>query len=260
MFVFGVNDFRKIFYTRVHVWHHLKIKSNWKYNSIWPKKSLSTHKIISVPILPLNAFRNYSLLTHSSHTRTNLILAPTHAPTSTPHTIRWQALATQPSQGQPRSCRPYRCSFCPDHVAPSRLHPSTSSFAPRSHPSTSSFALRSHPSTSEIASTQPHCHASPLHISDPPPPSPPPPSSKLPSSMSSDPHPSYPSTYTTQSPFRQTHTHLAQSTPTQSSCRRPLLVPISLFPDLTAAILCWYQSISHSFFLLSPSILCTYCE
>ena len=28
VFVLGVNDFRKIFYTRVHVWHHLKIKSN----------------------------------------------------------------------------------------------------------------------------------------------------------------------------------------------------------------------------------------
>ena len=28
VFVLGVNDFRKIFYTWVHVWHHLKIKSN----------------------------------------------------------------------------------------------------------------------------------------------------------------------------------------------------------------------------------------
>ena len=177
---------------------------------------MPTPKIISVPILPLNAFRNYSLLTHSSHTHTNLILAPTHAPTSTPHTIRWQAPAAQPSQGQPRSCHPHRRPFCSDHATPPR----------------------SHPNTSEIAPTQPHYHAPPLHVTDPPPPSPPPPSSKLPSSMSSDPHPSYPSTYTTQSPFWQTHTHLAQSTPTQSSCRRPLLVPISLFPDLTAAILC----------------------
>ena len=40
---------------------------------------------------------------------------------------------------------------------------------------------------------------------------PPPPLSKLPSSMSSDPHPSYPSTYITQSPFWQTHTHLTRS-------------------------------------------------
>ena len=75
---------------------------------------MSTCKIISVPILPLNAFWNYSLLTHSSNTRTNLISAPTHAPTSTPPTVRRQAPVTQPSQGQPRSCRPHR----PDHVTP----------------------------------------------------------------------------------------------------------------------------------------------
>ena len=56
--------------------------------------------------------------------------------------------------------------------------------------------------------TQPHRHAPPLHVSDPPPPT-----SKLPSSMSSDPHPSYPSTHITHSPFRQTHTHLGRSTP-----------------------------------------------
>ena len=198
---------------------------------------MSTHKIISVPILPSNAFWNYSLLTHSSHTRTNLISAPTHAPTSTPHTVQRQAPTAQPSQGQPRSCRPHRRSFCPNHVTPSRLHPNTGSFAPRSHPNTGSFASRSHPNTSEIAPTQPHRHASPLHISDPPPPSPPPPSSKLPSSMSSDPHPSYPSTHTTQSPFWQTHTHLARSTPTRSSCRRPPLVSISLFPDLATTVL-----------------------
>ena len=73
-------------------------------------------------------------------------------------------------------------------------HPSTGS----SHPSTCS----SHPNIGEIAPTQPHRHAPPLHVSDPPPPS-----SKLPSFMSSNPHLSYPSTHITQSPFRQTHTH-----------------------------------------------------
>ena len=56
--------------------------------------------------------------------------------------------------------------------------------------------------------TQPHRHAPPLHVFDPPPPT-----SKLPSFMSSDPHPSYPSTHITHSPFRQTHTHLGRSTP-----------------------------------------------
>ena len=130
MFVLGVNDFRKIFYTRVHVWHHLKLKSNWKYFQFDRKYSLPTRKIISVPILPLNDFQNYSLLTHSSHTHTNLILAPTHAPTSAPHTIRWQAPAAQPSQGQPRSCHPHRRPFCSDHTTPPRSHPNTSEIAP----------------------------------------------------------------------------------------------------------------------------------
>ena len=49
-----------------------------------------------------------------------------------------------------------------------------------------------HRNRTKIAPTQPHCHAPPLHVSDPPPPS-----SKLPSSMSFDPHPSYPSTHIT---------------------------------------------------------------
>ena len=100
MFVLGVNDFQKIFYTRVHVWHHLKLKSNWKYFQFNRKYSLPTRKIISVPILPSNDFQNYSLLTHSSHTRTNLISALAHAPTSTPHTVRRQASAAQPSQAR----------------------------------------------------------------------------------------------------------------------------------------------------------------
>ena len=56
------------------------------------------------------------------------------------------------------------------------------------------------------------------------------------SSMSSDPHLSYPSTHITQSPFRQTHTHLARSTPTRSSYRRPPLVSISLFPNLSLTL------------------------
>ena len=129
---------------------------------------MQTCKIISVPILPSNAFQNYSL-TNSSHTRTNLISAPAHAPTSTPHTVRRQALAAQPSQGQPRSCRPYHRSLLPNHVAPPR----------------------SHPSTGEIAPIQPHRHAPLLHVFNPPLPSPPLPSSKLPSSMSFNPHPSY---------------------------------------------------------------------
>ena len=107
--------------------------------------------------------------------------------------------------------------------------------------------------------TQPHRHAPPLHVSDPPPPS-----SKLPSSMSSDPHPSYPSTHITQSSFRQTHTHLIWLPPSsvvtdfplsRSGCRRPPLVPISLFPDLSL-----FPSISHFFVLLSLSISCIYCE
>ena len=98
MFVLGVNNFRKIFYTRVHVWHHLKIKSNWKYFQFDRKYFLPTRKISFVPILPSNHFRNYSLLTHSSHTRTNLISTPVHAPTSTPHTVRRQAPTAQPSQ------------------------------------------------------------------------------------------------------------------------------------------------------------------
>ena len=103
--------------------------------------------------------------------------------------------------------------------------------------------------TTEIAPTQPHRHAPLLHVSNPPPPSPPPPPCKLPSSMSSDSHPSYPSTHITQSPFRQTHTHLARSTPTRSSRRRPSLVPISLFPDLAAAVLRWYRSLSFLIYL-----------
>ena len=147
-----------------------KVKLKIKFSLT--EKSLPTPKIIFVPILPLNAFRNYSLLTHSSHTHTNLILAPTHAPTSTPHTIWCQAPAAQPSQGQPRSC----CPFCSDHATPPR----------------------SHPSTSEIAPTQPHYHAPPLHVTNPPPPSPPPPSSKLPIYLynpipiSANPHPACP--------------------------------------------------------------------
>ena len=105
VFVFGVNNFRKIFYTRVHVWHHLKIKSNWKYFQFDQKYSLPTRKIIFVLIFPSNDFRNYSLLTHSSHTCTNLISAPTHALTSTPHTVRRQAPATQPSQAHQAPAR-----------------------------------------------------------------------------------------------------------------------------------------------------------
>ena len=124
MFVLGVNDFRKIFYTRVHVWHHLKLKSNWKYFQFDRKYSLPTRKIISVPILPSNDFQNYSLLTHSSHTRTNLISAPAHAPTSTPHTVRRQAPVAQPSQA------PTRFTL--------RSHPR---IAPRSHRSHQSHRL-----------------------------------------------------------------------------------------------------------------------
>ena len=126
MFVLGVNDFRKIFYTRVHVWHHLKLKSNWKYFQFDRKYSLPTRKIISVPILPSNDFQNYSLLTHSSHTRTNLISAPAHAPTSTPHTVRRQALAAQPSQA------PTRFAL--------RLHPRIAPITP-----IAPIVLRSHP-------------------------------------------------------------------------------------------------------------------
>ena len=74
---------------------------------------MPTCKIIPIPILPSNAFRNYSLITHSFHTRTNLISTPAHAPTSTPPTVRHRAPATQPSQGQPKSCRP----LCPNHAA-----------------------------------------------------------------------------------------------------------------------------------------------
>ena len=123
MFVLGVNDFWKIFYTRVHVWHHLKIKSNWKYFQFDRKYSLPTRKIISVLILPSNDFLNYSILTHSFHTRTNLISAPTHAPTLTPHTVRCQAQAAQPSQARQALAR----------------------FALRSHPKIAPIALRSHP-------------------------------------------------------------------------------------------------------------------
>ena len=161
---------------------------------------MPTRKIISIPILPSNAFRNYSLLSHthqphfSSSPRTNL--NSTHSP--------------MPSSGLPAKPKPAQ-------IVPPPL--------PRSR------------HTTEIAPTQPHRHAPLLHVSNPPPPSPPPPPCKLPSSMSSDSHPSYPSTHITQSPFRQTHTHLARSTPTRSSRRRPSLVPISLFPDLAAAVL-----------------------
>ena len=122
MFLLGVNDFRKIFYTRVHVWHHRKIKSNWKYFQFDRKYSLPTCKIIFVPILPSNHFRNYSLLTHSSHTCTNLISAPAHAPTSTPHTVRSQALAAQPSQARQA---PARFAL--------RLHPRIALRSHRSH-------------------------------------------------------------------------------------------------------------------------------
>ena len=77
---------------------------------------------------PTHAPTNYTPLTH---THTNLISAPTHAPPSTPHIVRRQAPTTQPSQGQPRSC----CPLCPDHAAPPRSHHDcTGSFAPRSHP------------------------------------------------------------------------------------------------------------------------------
>ena len=118
-----------------------------------------SHKTNAAFILPSNEFQDLERererahtrtnQLHSSHTRTNLILALSHAPTSTPHIVRRQAPAAQPSQCQPRSC----CT--------------------------------------KIAPTQPHRHAPLLHVSDPPPPSPPLPLSKRPSSMSSNPHPSY---------------------------------------------------------------------
>ena len=132
MFVLGVNDFRKIFYIRVHVWHHLKIKSNWKYFQFDRKYSLPTRKIIFVLILPSNDFRNYSLLTNSSHTRTNLISAPTHAPTSSPYIVWRQAPTAQPSQAR---------------QAPAR-------FALRSHPRITPIALRSHQDCTDLSLSQ----------------------------------------------------------------------------------------------------------
>ena len=129
VFVLGINDFQKIFYTRVHVWHHLKIKSNWKYFQFDRKYSLPTRKTISVPILPSNNFWNYSLLIHSSHTRTNLISALAHAPTSTPHIVQSQTPAAQPSQARQALVR----------------------FALRSHPRIAPITLRSHWSHPRIA-------------------------------------------------------------------------------------------------------------
>ena len=133
VFVLGINDFRKIFYTWVHVWQHLKIKSNWKDFQFDRKYSLPTHKIISVPILPSNDFRNYSFLTHSSHTHTNLISTPTHAPTSTPHTVRRQPPVAQPSQVKPSqpSSGKIRTEIAPIAL---RSHPR---ITPRSHRSLS---------------------------------------------------------------------------------------------------------------------------
>ena len=178
---------------------------------------MPTCKIISVPIFTFKCFPK--LLT--PHT----LLSHTHQPhfSSSPRTNLNSTLSSMPSSDRLAKSRPAQIvpplprPLHPDHTAP-----------PRSHPSIGSFASRLHPIIGEIAPTQPHHHAPPLHVSDPPPPSP-----KLPSSMSSNSHPSYPSTHITQSPFWQTHTHLARSTPTRSSCRRPSLIPISLFPDLS---------------------------
>ena len=97
--------------------------------------------------------RIYSLLTHSSHTRTNLISAPAHAPTSTPHTVRRQAPAAQPSQGQPSQAKtaklrrdshwertdrtPGSHRDCTDRIDTLRSHRLHPRITPRSHRSLS---------------------------------------------------------------------------------------------------------------------------
>ena len=100
-------------------------------------------------------------ITLLSHTHTNLISAPTHAPPSTPHIVRRQAPTTQPSQGQPRSC----CPLCPDHAAPPRSHHDcTGSFAPRSHPLNLTAMLH------RCMCLIHHCHHHPRHHPTYPPP------------------------------------------------------------------------------------------
>ena len=122
---------------------------------------MPTRKIIYVPILPSNAFRNYSLLTHLSHTRTNLILAPAHTPTLTPPTVWHQAPAAQPSQSQPRSCHPHRYPLRPNHATP----------PPRLRRPTTFLFFLSSSSTLLLPLTQHHWsgrHRPPAHSTPPP--------------------------------------------------------------------------------------------
>ena len=89
------------------------------------------------------------------------------------HSLQSLAVTTHPS-------RQYHCSSTTSRTDATKLssdHPSRP-FPPLNGEVSLSFLL-----------TQPHHHAPLLHVSDPPPPSPPLLSSKLPSSMSSDPHP-----------------------------------------------------------------------
>ena len=100
VFVLGVNDFRKTFYTWIHVWHHLKIKSNWKYNLVWPKKILAN---------PWNHFRSHFTFKCFSELLTpHTLLSYTHQPhfSSSPYTNLNSTHSPTLSSGCPAKPRP----------------------------------------------------------------------------------------------------------------------------------------------------------